>query len=92
MLTNNRPPIQSYILPRWYYYCNAFAFGYLPGVQVLKADVSELSVLALYKHVLTSTYFSIEGQNYKQTDGVAMGSPLSPVIAISTWKISKGKP
>ena len=38
-------------------------------------------VLALYKHVLTSTYFCVDGQLYEQTDGVAMGSPLSPVIA-----------
>ena len=28
--------------------CNAFSFGYLPGVQVLKADVSELSVSSIF--------------------------------------------
>ena len=33
-------------------------------------------ILALYKHVLTSTYFCVDGQFYEQTDGVAMGSPL----------------
>jgi len=38
-------------------------------------------ILALYKHALTSTYFCVDGQFYEQTDGVAMGSPLSPVIA-----------
>ena len=38
-------------------------------------------ILSLYKHVLTSTYFCFDGQFYEQTDGVAMGSPLSPVIA-----------
>jgi retron-type reverse transcriptase len=38
-------------------------------------------ILALYKHVLTSTYFCSDGQFNEQTDGVAMGSPLSPVIA-----------
>jgi hypothetical protein len=38
-------------------------------------------ILALYKHVLTSTYFCIDSQFYEQTEGVAMGSPLSPVIA-----------
>ena len=37
-------------------------------------------ILALYKHVLTSTHFCVDGQFYEQTD-VAMGSPLSPVIA-----------
>jgi len=31
--------------------------------------------------VLTSTYFCVDGQLYEQTDGVAMGSPISPVIA-----------
>jgi hypothetical protein len=30
---------------------------------------------------LTSSCFSFNGQFYEQTDGVAMGSPLSPVIA-----------
>jgi hypothetical protein len=34
-----------------------------------------------HKHVPTSTYFCFDGQFYEQTDGVAMGSPLSPVIA-----------
>jgi uncharacterized protein YqgC (DUF456 family) len=28
--------------------CNAFSFGYLLGVQVLKADVSELSVGSIF--------------------------------------------
>jgi hypothetical protein len=40
----------------------------------------EDDVLALFKHVLTSTYFCFDWQFYEQTDGVAMGSPLSPVI------------
>jgi hypothetical protein len=38
-------------------------------------------ILALFHHTLTSTYFCFDGQYYEQTDGVAMGSPLSPVIA-----------
>jgi len=41
----------------------------------------EDSIMALFRHVLTSTYFCYDGQVYEQTDGVAMGSPLSPVIA-----------
>ena len=41
----------------------------------------EDDVLALFKHLLTSTYFCFDGQFYKQTDGVTMGSPPSPVIA-----------
>jgi retron-type reverse transcriptase len=38
-------------------------------------------ILRLFRHVLTTSYFSINGQFYEQIDGVAMGSPLSPVIA-----------
>ena len=38
-------------------------------------------ILAFFKLVLTSTYFCFDGQYFEQTDGVAMGSPLSPVIA-----------
>ena len=41
----------------------------------------EDGVLALFIHVITSTYFCFDGQFCEQTDGVAMGSPLSPVIA-----------
>ena len=41
----------------------------------------EDSILALFRHVLTSTYFCYDEQFYEQIDGVAMGSPLSPVIA-----------
>jgi len=37
-------------------------------------------ILVLFTHVLTPTYFSVGDQFYEQTDGVAMGSPLSPVI------------
>jgi hypothetical protein len=38
-------------------------------------------ILTLFRHVLTSSYFCFAGQFYEQIDGVAMGSPLSPVIA-----------
>jgi hypothetical protein len=38
-------------------------------------------VLALFKHVLTSTYFCFKRQSYEQTIGVAMGSPIYLVIA-----------
>jgi len=38
-------------------------------------------ILALNKHVLTSTYFCVDSQFYEQTEGVAMVSPLTPVIA-----------
>jgi len=32
-------------------------------------------ILALYKHVLTSTYFCVDGQFYEQTDGGGDGLP-----------------
>jgi hypothetical protein len=41
----------------------------------------EEDVLALFKHVPTSTYFCSDGQFYEQTNGVAMGSRLSLVLA-----------
>ena len=41
----------------------------------------EKDVLALFKHVITSTYFYFDGQFYEQTDGIANGSPLYLGIA-----------
>jgi hypothetical protein len=41
----------------------------------------EEDILTLFPHVLMSSYFSFGGQFYEQIDGVAKGSPLSPVIA-----------
>lgn len=38
-------------------------------------------VVELFKYVLRSTYFLYNGTFYEQVDGVAMGSPLSSVIA-----------
>jgi hypothetical protein len=56
--------------------------------KVLIVDSHELlshhvedDVLALFKHILTSTYFCFDGQFYEQTEGVAMGPPLPLVIA-----------
>jgi hypothetical protein len=49
-------------------------------LQLLGQNFEE-DLLALFKHVLTSTYFCFKGQFYEQTNKVAMGSPLSPVVA-----------
>jgi hypothetical protein len=35
------------------------------------------AILRLFRHVLTSSFFSFNGQFYEQTDDVAMGSLLS---------------
>jgi hypothetical protein len=40
----------------------------------------EEDILRLFRHVLTTSYFSFNGQFYEQINGVAMGLPLSPVI------------
>jgi hypothetical protein len=50
------------------------------SLNLLSQHFSE-DILALFRHVLTSTYFSFGGQFYEQTDGVSKGSPLSPMIA-----------
>jgi hypothetical protein len=41
----------------------------------------EEGTLGFFRHVLTNSHFTFSGQFYGQTDGVAMGSPLSPVVA-----------
>jgi len=41
----------------------------------------EDDVLALFKHILTSTYFCLDGQFCEQIDRAAMALPLSLVIA-----------
>jgi hypothetical protein len=38
-------------------------------------------IIDLFKQVLTTTYFMYDCAFYDQNDGVAMGSPLAPVIA-----------
>jgi retron-type reverse transcriptase len=40
----------------------------------------EKDVLALFRHFLTTSYLTFNGQFYEQTDGVSMGSPLSLLI------------
>ena len=39
------------------------------------------TIIQLLRFCLTSTAFQYRGQHYKQLDGVAMGSPVSPIIA-----------
>ena len=42
-------------------------------------DIAQLSVLQ--EMCLSSTYFTFQGEFYKQKKGAAMGSPISPVVA-----------
>jgi hypothetical protein len=41
----------------------------------------EDDILRLFRHVLTTSYFSFNGQFYEQIDAVVISSPLSPFIA-----------
>jgi hypothetical protein len=52
------------------------------ALRLLSRHLDE-AILRLFRHVLTSSFFSFNGQFYEKTNGVAMGSPLSPVIANS---------
>ena len=45
-------------------------------ITLLPADIVSLSRLCL-----TTTYFQFGGDFYEKVEGVAMGSPLSPVVA-----------
>ncbi|XP_046385940.1 uncharacterized protein LOC124155816 [Ischnura elegans] len=47
----------------------------------LLGRILDRKTVELFHHVLTSSYFLYNGDFYEQTDGVAMGSPLSTVIA-----------
>ena len=47
----------------------------------LLSQLFSKDILDLFRTCLTTSYFLWDGEFYEQTDGVAMGSPLSPVIA-----------
>ena len=49
-------------------------------------------IISLLEFCLTQTYFLFQGKYYKQTQGAAMGSPISPLIANISWKSLKLKP
>jgi hypothetical protein len=58
-------------------------FTMVPNVEALRllSRHFDKGILRLFRHVLTSSFFRFNGQFYEQTNGVAMGSPLSPLIA-----------
>jgi len=61
-----------------------FLFTQVPiknTLNIIKASHEVSSdLIPLIKHCLTTTYFSYNNQFYEQTSGMAMGSPISPVI------------
>ena len=38
-------------------------------------------IILLLEFCLKNTYFSFQGQFFEQVEGVAMGSPVSPIVA-----------
>ena len=52
----------------------------MDSINLLRALFSK-DIVDLFQQVLTSTYFIFHGLFFEQTEGVAMGSQLSPVIA-----------
>ena len=49
-------------------------------------------IYCLLEFCLTNTYFSFQGKLYEQKEGAAIGSPISPLWQISSWKILKTEP
>jgi len=50
------------------------------ALEVLK-KITDLEMMELIGICLKSSYFRFKGKIYEQTHGIAMGSPLSPLIA-----------
>ena len=63
------------------------------GIQIIKnklqqdtelhkrTTISANNILELLEFCLCNTYFSFKGQFYEQTNGAAIGSPVSPIVA-----------
>ena len=47
----------------------------------LRTTISPKQITSLLEFCLNSTYFTYQGKFYKQVDGTAMGSPISPIVA-----------
>ena len=47
----------------------------------LRTSMNTRHIIRLLEFCLRSTYFVFQGQYYEQTEGAAMGSPLSPIVA-----------
>lgn len=55
-------------------------FPILDAMKIIKCKLN-FEITSLVELCLRSTFFSFQGVIYEQVDGVAMGSPLSPIIA-----------
>ena len=47
----------------------------------LRTTMSPKQIISLLEFCLTNTYFTYQGKFYEQTDGIAIGSPMSPIVA-----------
>ena len=47
----------------------------------MRTDMDVDTIVRLLRFCVKSTEFQYDGTHYKQLDGVAMGSPVSPVLA-----------
>jgi len=56
------------------------SFDIVSAMEQIEQDFP-LDIAKLFRHCLTTSYFQWQGEFFEQNDGVAMGSPLSPVIA-----------
>ena len=58
-------------------------FTMIPIKEAIKVieDLTDPETSKLVGLCLNSTFFNFKGELYEQTCGVAMGSPLSPIIA-----------
>ena len=48
-------------------------------------------IILLLEFCLKNTYFSFQGQFFEQVEGVAMGSPVSPIVANLYMEYSEKK-
>ena len=46
-----------------------------------RTTMSVKNITSLLEFCLKSTYFTFQGKHYKQLEGAAMGSPISPIFA-----------
>ena len=46
-----------------------------------RTSMSVDQITQLLEYSLTTTYFQYDGEYYQQTEGAAMGSPVSPIVA-----------
>ena len=51
--------------------------------------LSKTDITKPFSIATSQAHFLFDGKVYDQTDGVAMGSPLAPVVAIYFWDIMK---